>query len=426
MGMVEAPDHEEWLIFRGLSVRMLLIGPALLFALFLPATQPYRWTAIALALGLLFCVGGFLTLQVFGPTSLRTNLWLWVPNNMLANAAVALAIIGSNDPTGAVGFALIAIMLFQAGQPRFVILCFGWLNGTIAFVVASLVVGVPTANVITHTWVFATVSAIAVAVVRFLVNEQQRQRRVASGLATLARETAAAQTVEEGLERCAPTIRALTGATAVRMVPVDEPSAEPSREVRMVAGQDRTGWVALCLDDVRSATLLPSIVDVLSQLCHRDRQLHELEQQARTDPLTGVGNRLELQDLLRTDAVAVALTAVMLDLDHFKHYNDRFGHLAGDQLLRSFAEMVGRELRHPDVVVRWGGEEFCLLVHGSPDHAEVIVDRLRSAWAAHGSGVTFSAGIAAAGADDTNMLDRADAALYEAKAAGRNRTILEA
>ena len=426
MSTVDAPDRDEWIIFRGLSIRLLLIGPALLLALFLPVVQPYRWTAIALAVGLLVAVGGFLTFQLFGPVRFRTNLWLWAPNNVMANAAVALAIIGSNDPTGTVAFALTAIMLFQAGQPKFVVLFLGWLNGTIAFVVASLALGVPVADVITHTWVFATMSAIAVAVVRFLVEEQQRQRKVANGLAALARETAAAQTVVEGMDRCAPTIRELTGATSVRMVPVDERSDHPDREVRMVAGQDRTGWVALCLEDVRSAAVLPAIVDVTSQLCHRDRQLHELEQRARTDPLTGVGNRLELEDLLRTDTVAVPLTAVMLDLDHFKLYNDRHGHLAGDQLLRSFAEVVGAQLRHPDVVVRWGGEEFCLLIHGSPDNADVIVDRLRSAWTARGSNVTFSAGIAAAGADDTNMLDRADAALYQAKAAGRNRTVLEA
>ncbi len=423
---MDAPDRDEWIVFRGLSIRMLLIGPALLLALFLPAVEPYRWTAIALAVGLLIAVGGFLTLQTFGPTYFRTNLWLWVPNNMMANAAVALAIVGSNDPTGTAAVALTAIMLFQAGQPRFVILFLGWLNGAIAFVAASLALGVPAANVVTHTWVFATMSAIAVAVVRFLVKEQQRQRTVAGGLATLARETAAAQTVVEGMNRCAPTIRSLTGATSVRMVPIDDRSDSAEREVRMVAGQDRTGWVSLCLEDVRSAAALPAIVDVLSQLCHRDRQLHELEQQARTDPLTGVGNRLELEDLLRTDTVAVPLTAVMLDLDHFKLYNDRHGHLAGDQLLRSFAEVVGAQLRHPDVVVRWGGEEFCLLIHGSPDDAELIVERLRTAWTAHGSDVTFSAGIAAAGADDTNMLDRADTALYEAKAAGRNRTILGA
>jgi diguanylate cyclase (GGDEF)-like protein len=293
-------------------------------------------------------------------------------------------------------------------------------------VAASVVLGVPASHIVTHTWIFAGMSAISVAVVRFLVKEQQRQRTAANGLAALARETAAARTVDEGIGRCAVTIRELTGALSVRMLPADATADLPETHTTLMAGRDRTGRVALCLEDVRSSNALPAIIDLLSQLCERDRQLYELEQLARTDPLTGVGNRPRLEDLLRTDTREIKLTAVMLDLDHFKTYNDLHGHLAGDQLLRSFAQLIDTQLRHPDVVVRWGGEEFCLLIHGAPGDAEVIVDRLRRAWDEHESTVTFSAGVAAAGDDDTNMLDRADAALYEAKSAGRNRTILGA
>jgi diguanylate cyclase (GGDEF)-like protein len=146
----------------------------------------------------------------------------------------------------------------------------------------------------------------------------------------------------------------------------------------------------------------------------------ELGRHAITDPLTGVRNRRVLSRRLAQPALGVT-TAVMLDLDHFKHYNDLHGHLAGDEMLRRFGEMLDMELRPPDVVVRYGGEEFCLLLHTDVRGAAAVVERLRVIWAGIGEGVTFSAGLSEA--PGLGGVDAADRALYRAKAAGRNCTV---
>jgi diguanylate cyclase (GGDEF)-like protein len=146
----------------------------------------------------------------------------------------------------------------------------------------------------------------------------------------------------------------------------------------------------------------------------------ELGRHAMTDPLTGVRNRRALERRLAESTLGPT-TSVMVDLDHFKDYNDRHGHLAGDVILRRFGEMLDQELRDPDVVVRYGGEEFCLLLHTDVQGAERVIERLRATWHSIGDGITFSAGISSAPGEAG--VDEADRALYRAKAAGRNCTV---
>jgi diguanylate cyclase (GGDEF)-like protein len=115
----------------------------------------------------------------------------------------------------------------------------------------------------------------------------------------------------------------------------------------------------------------------------------------------------------------------MLDLDHFKRYNDRQGHQAGDRLLKRVAGAWTAELRATDILVRYGGEEFALALPGCGlEDATTTVERLR---AVIPSGQTCSAGIAAWDGEElaTELLDRADRALYEAKRSGRDRTVLD-
>lgn len=142
---------------------------------------------------------------------------------------------------------------------------------------------------------------------------------------------------------------------------------------------------------------------------------------ARTDVLTGARNRFGLADTLSEMRGSAFL--VIVDLDHFKSYNDRFGHTAGDRLLTDFADMLQQETRKPDVVVRYGGEEFLVVLHAVERvTAESVVDRWASVWRAHPSGVTFSAGITDLADDDS--VSMADAAMYAAKADGRNRAVV--
>jgi len=156
--------------------------------------------------------------------------------------------------------------------------------------------------------------------------------------------------------------------------------------------------------------------------------LGRLDELTRTDELTGLPNRRAWDELL-THELAVAerhgkpLSVAMLDLDHFKIYNDKHGHLAGDRLLRAAAAAWGSSLRATDVLARWGGEEFALLLPGcDATGATVLIERLRGTLP---DAVTFSAGVVCSDGHDRprSLMDSADRALYQAKAEGRDRVV---
>jgi diguanylate cyclase (GGDEF)-like protein/PAS domain S-box-containing protein len=154
----------------------------------------------------------------------------------------------------------------------------------------------------------------------------------------------------------------------------------------------------------------------------------ELARLARTDALTGLANRRALEELLAREVATSRrtgrpFTVAMIDLDHFKAYNDAFGHPAGDRLLRSCASAWTGRLRETDVLARWGGEEFCLLLPGCrTDEALEVLAALR---ALVPEGQSFSAGVAesAPGADWADLVAFADQALYAAKRLGRARSV---
>jgi diguanylate cyclase (GGDEF)-like protein len=143
---------------------------------------------------------------------------------------------------------------------------------------------------------------------------------------------------------------------------------------------------------------------------------------ARTDVLTSLANRRDLEDRL---ASAVPGDCVVLcDLDHFKRVNDTYGHAAGDAVLERFGHAVDMHLRRRDYAARYGGEEFVLILpRTEPVQAMNMLRALRTEWAEEGTGVTFSAGIAMVtpGVPPGSALAAADVALYRAKAAGRDR-----
>jgi diguanylate cyclase (GGDEF)-like protein/PAS domain S-box-containing protein len=157
--------------------------------------------------------------------------------------------------------------------------------------------------------------------------------------------------------------------------------------------------------------------------------LDRLERMAHTDDLTGLVNR-RAWDLALEREVARArrddepLAVAMLDLDRFKEYNDRHGHQAGDRVLREAASAWRAVLRETDMLARYGGEEFAVALPGCDlDRAAELVDRLREVTAAEQS---CSAGLACWDGSESaeRLLGRADSALYEAKQAGRDRTVV--
>jgi diguanylate cyclase (GGDEF)-like protein len=155
--------------------------------------------------------------------------------------------------------------------------------------------------------------------------------------------------------------------------------------------------------------------------------LAQLEEFAQTDELTGLRNRRAWHEripaeLARASRDNESLSVAMLDLDHFKHYNDEHGHQAGDRLLKQVASFWSNELRPTDILARYGGEEFALALPCAPlDQALKLVERFRTAIP---DGQSCSAGLASWNGTETaqELLDRADRALYEAKRAGRNRS----
>lgn len=160
----------------------------------------------------------------------------------------------------------------------------------------------------------------------------------------------------------------------------------------------------------------------------RQRLVRRLEQLAHRDQLTGALNRRAwdvalAREFSRARRTSQPATIVLLDLDNFKAYNDAHGHIAGDELLIQATEAWQRELRDIDVLARWGGEEFVLLLPATTvDQAVVVVDRLRSLTP---DGQTFSAGLVALeGISAGPLLRAADAALYQAKAEGRARNAI--
>ncbi len=152
---------------------------------------------------------------------------------------------------------------------------------------------------------------------------------------------------------------------------------------------------------------------------------------AEMDALTKLANRMSLDQALAeqiTEAEkARVFSAILIDIDHFKQINDSYGHLAGDHVLVRTAEILNEQLRSNDLLGRWGGEEFLVLVSDADaDGAQVVAEKLRAALDAaefDGAGhVTASFGVAEYRRGDTaaSLVARADAALYVAKRSGRN------
>jgi diguanylate cyclase (GGDEF)-like protein len=167
-------------------------------------------------------------------------------------------------------------------------------------------------------------------------------------------------------------------------------------------------------------------------------RLHSIvERQALVDGLTGLANRRQGEDALGTELARVArfggsLAVVVADLDSFKDVNDRYGHPAGDSVLREFALLLQESLRDVDLASRWGGEEFLLILPGTDAAGGArVAERIRVALAGRivlsvdGTpiSVTSSFGVAATPSATTSseLFAAADAALYEAKRAGKNR-----
>lgn len=171
--------------------------------------------------------------------------------------------------------------------------------------------------------------------------------------------------------------------------------------------------------------------------------LHEKTVQlSKTDGLTGLKNYREFKEafqreLLRSKRYQRASSLLMIDVDHFKHYNDAYGHPLGDVLLKNMAELIQNNFKDTDIVARYGGEEFAVLLVeiGAKDQAVAVAERLRVMVERHkfsyeetqpGGSVTISIGVSCYPEDGlaaAELIQAADEALYRAKNEGRNRVV---
>ncbi len=165
--------------------------------------------------------------------------------------------------------------------------------------------------------------------------------------------------------------------------------------------------------------------------------LVEVQRVAIRDELTGLANRRHMlerleQERSRFQRSGVAFSIAVIDLDHFKRVNDKFGHAGGDDVLRTFAEFASSTLRTADLLARWGGEEFLLLM---PDTSgaqarlgvERVLVKVRAIPLERAAPLSFSAGVTEHRATETltETVARADRAMYRAKQAGRNSVVLD-
>jgi len=195
---------------------------------------------------------------------------------------------------------------------------------------------------------------------------------------------------------------------------------------------DSSSSGAFRTEDVQT---LESVADMCATAIQNAHYFERVRQMAYLDGLTGIFNRrfFELrimQEIERANRYDLVLSVIMVDIDHFKRINDEFGHLLGDEVLKQISRLFEQHLRKPDVLCRFGGEEFALLLpETTGERALAVADKLRQIVSSYPfpgipRPVTFSAGVAdfpRHGRTRDEMVQAADAALYAAKQAGRDR-----
>lgn len=198
------------------------------------------------------------------------------------------------------------------------------------------------------------------------------------------------------------------------------------------SSQERPGVTILALATIAVLSMM------LGWAQRRQRRLHRnMLRSSLTDSLTGLFNyghfmRCLESEISRADRYGGFVTLIMFDIDHFKLFNDRFGHEKGNEALRAVAAVLGREKRDSDIVARYGGEEFVMIIPEDEAAGEETAGRFREAiaqaqvplGAGSATGVTVSAGVAcyptSAGSRE-ELLDRVDQLLYSSKRRGRNQ-----
>lgn len=203
-------------------------------------------------------------------------------------------------------------------------------------------------------------------------------------------------------------------------------AATPGAVTPFDAGSDGPSYALL---SVAAISLLALGGAALANTLWRRPETQELEALAWSDGLTGLANRRRLDHDLNAN-VERPTSVIMIDVDHFKGVNDEYGHQAGDEILRRLGTMLAHYVRNDDVVYRYGGEEFCILLPGADSSearavADRVVEAARDINLPNGAHITVSIGISGVVDDElTRAVEQADRALYRAKELGRDQAVV--
>lgn len=277
-------------------------------------------------------------------------------------------------------------------------------------------------------WVPTPVALALVALIGYLIGRRAHAGQEPS-MVQARLELRRARAVAKELEQIAEAIRGSLGDHSTSLARFKE------RVRDLSATENAPTWKELCKEaeeilgpTLRLATQIANAYDEIRQQSSYLMSFTEV----RTDPLTGVSNRRALDEMLEMmfamrNRCGQEFSLAIFDIDNFKRINDEHGHLVGDHILQQVAKIISDTARETDFVARYGGEEFVVVMpHTDLEGAMTYAERIRREIARHelhSLKATISGGVAAAedGDDITTLLGRADAALYHAKAEGRNR-----
>lgn len=447
-------ENDDDGLYASAVARVAIAVGVSVFVIVLPHSARVRWLAIPPGVVLLAFAGGIAWCR---ERNVRTGSF-W--STVLAYVQVIAAHTGAGFVGVAVGgvegnqrFLLMAILVVTASSADASVAAFGWMVATITVYWSAVAGGTPSDIALTVTAMFAVSASAIAAIVHSVLTNQRAQARLASATAALASSIARVDTLEDVAD-VLPLASDVLGGPPLRLLRVgaeqmptaiaafDRPAipgrfgrgrrrreAGVEEQVLVTAGPGEVYVLVVSWPSGAARRAIPArtvgvVRDLLSHLVERSQRITVLEHHTMTDPLTGLGNRRALGEWMRHRAREV--TVVILDLDHFKRFNDTHGHLEGDALLRRFGIVLQAYLRTEDCAVRLGGEEFCVALDRSDARvAERYVQRVRDAFRSDLGRVTFSAGVTDSNVPESteDVLHRADQALYEAKRTGRDRTV---
>jgi diguanylate cyclase len=267
------------------------------------------------------------------------------------------------------------------------------------------------------------VALAAVAVIGYLFGRRRTPQQ--EELSHARRELKRAKAVIRELEAISEHVRGSLAQHQSSMLTFKE------RLTGLSGNSEGQAWRQLCEEAERILQPTLKLSNEMAQAYDEIRQQTHLLMsftEVRTDPLTGVSNRRALDETLNNlfamkSRYQTLFSLILIDIDHFKQVNDRQGHLHGDNILREVAQHLDDCVRETDLVARFGGEEFVLVLPQTDlAGASILADRVRRL-IGEKARVTVSGGVATVLDGDTPgaLLARADSALYSAKSAGRNR-----